>query len=45
MTLKELYTGTTKKLKITRRVVDKATGKLVPKEVRRGSQCELCKLP
>ena len=33
LTLKELYTGTTKRLKITRRVYNKQTGKLEPKEV------------
>ena len=33
LTLKELYTGTTKKLKITRRVFNKATNKLENKEV------------
>lgn len=33
LTLKELYTGTTKKLKITRRVFNKATNKLEEKEV------------
>ncbi|CAK0786642.1 hypothetical protein CVIRNUC_009856 [Coccomyxa viridis] len=32
LTLKELYTGTTKRLKITRRVYNKQTGKLEPKE-------------
>lgn len=31
--LKELYSGTTKKLKITRRVFNKATNKLEEKEV------------
>lgn len=35
LSLKELYTGTTKKLKITRRVPDeKDPSKTVPKEVR-----------
>ena len=38
LTLKELYTGTTKKLKITRRVADKATGKVTPKEVESPSE-------
>jgi hypothetical protein len=33
LTLKELYTGTTKRLKITRRVYNKQTGKLEPQEV------------
>ncbi len=33
LTLKELYSGTTKKLKITRRVFNKATNKLEEKEV------------
>ena len=33
LTLKELYTGTTKRLKITRHVYNKQTGKLDPKEV------------
>ena len=33
LTLKELYTGTTKRLKITRRVYNKQAGKLEPKEV------------
>ena len=33
LTLKELYTGTTKRLKITRRVYSKQTKKLEPKEV------------
>ncbi len=34
LTLKELHTGTTKKLKITRRVFNKETNKLETKEVR-----------
>ena len=34
MSLRELYAGTSKKLKITRRVADKATGQLASKEVR-----------
>lgn len=33
LTLKELYTGTTKKLKITRKVYNKQTNKLEEKEV------------
>ena len=40
LTLKELYTGTTKRLKITRRVYNKQTGKLEPKEV-----CPFCHPP
>lgn len=33
LTLKELYAGTTKKLKVTRRVYNKETNKLEEKEV------------
>jgi DnaJ-class molecular chaperone len=38
LTLKELYTGTTKKLKVTRKVFNKESNKLEEKEVS-PSQC------